>query len=414
MNTTLPSFRSPIKRLRDTPLALVTDAYRQRLDELGYSSSTQSHYIGGIAHFAVWMKFENISLNDINPDVIVRFIQSHLPVCQCPGKVQRRPYQVRAALQQLMPVLQDAGFTQVVSKPDQIQIELNRFDEYLRDYRGLASNTRRQRLTIVGDLLRSSIKEDQQIGRLDVSLLRAFMNDRLERWSPTSCAVAAGALRAYLRFRALNGDDVKPLLPVIGSPACWKLSSLPETINDVDIERLLHSFNAPLPSRYRGVAIAQCVARLGLRASEVVGLELDDIDWQVGTLRLRRCKSRRVDIMPMPKSVGSAIADYLCNERPTCDSRRVFVRHVAPVEVPIKPSLVGRVMRDAYLRCNLPYSRVHIFRHSLASSVLDNGGTLKEVADILRHRSLDTAQIYAKLDERRLSDVTMPWPGVKS
>ena len=413
MTTVLPSFRSPIKRLRDTPLAHFTDAYRQRLDALGYAKSTQSHYIGGIAHFAVWMKIKNISPNDIHQDVLVRFIQTHLPVCRCPGKVQRRPYQVRAALQQLMPVLRDAGFTQAISQPDQIQIELDRFDDYLRDHRGLTSNTRRQRRTIVGDLLRHSLNEDQQIRRLDVSLLQAFMNDRFERWSPASCAVVAGALRAYLRFRALNGDNVTPLLPVIGSPACWKLSSLPETISNADIERVLNSFNAPLPSRYRGAAIAQCVARLGLRASEVVGLELDDIDWQVGTLRLRRCKSRRVDIMPMPKAVGSAIADYLCNERPTCDSRRVFVRHVAPVEVPIKPSLVGRVIRDAYQRCNLPYSRVHIFRHSLASRVLNNGGTLKEVADILRHRNLDTAQIYAKLDESRLSEVTMPWPGVK-
>jgi len=413
MTTVLPSFRSPIKRLQDTPLAQFKDAYRQRLDALGYSKSTQSHYIGGIAHFAVWMKIENISPNDICSDVLVQFIQAHLPVCRCPGKVQRRPYQVRAALQQLIPVLLDAGFTQAIPEPNEIQTELERFDDYLRDHRGLASNTRHQRRTIIEDLLRHSLNGSRQLRRVDARLLHAFMNDRLERWSPASCAVVAGALRAYLRFRALHGDNVKPLLPVIGSPACWKLSSLPETISDADIERVLSSFNAPLPSRYRGAAIAQCVARLGLRASEVVGLDLDDIDWKVGTLRLRRCKSRRVDIMPMPRSVGSAIADYLCNERPACDSRRVFVRHVAPVEVPIKPSLVGRVIRDAYQRCDLHYSRVHLFRHSLASCVLDNGGTLKEVADILRYRNLDTAQIYAKLDERRLSEVTMPWPGAK-
>jgi site-specific recombinase XerD len=92
----------------------------------------------------------------------------------------------------------------------------------------------------------------------------------------------------------------------------------------------------------------------------------------------------------------------------------VFVRHYAPVEVPLRANVVGRVIRDAYRRCGLPYTRVHIFRHSLAARILDAGGSLKEVADMLRHRHLDTAQIYAKLDERRLSEVAMPWPGSSS
>jgi len=297
---------------------------------------------------------------------------------------------------------------------DEVEVELDAFDSYLRDQRGLADNTRLQRRKIVGDMLRHSFDDKQHLRPLDSTLLRSFLTERLESWSASSGAVVASALRAYYRFRAMQGDDVVKLLPVIASPACWKLSSLPETMSSEQIEQVLSSFQAPLASRRRGAAVAQCVARLGLRASEVVSLELDDIDWKQGNLQLQRCKSRRAEVIPMPDTVGAAIADYLQNERPTCISRRVFVRHVAPVEVPLLPSLVGRVIRDAYQRCGLPFTRVHIFRHSLAARVLDGGGTLKEVADLLGHRCLDTTQIYAKLDEQKLFAVTMPWPGSMS
>ena len=124
-----------------------------------------------------------------------------------------------------------------------------------------------------------------------------------------------------------------------------------------------------------------------------------------------KCKSRRVDVMPLLQTTGCAIAAYLRAERPQTTNRRVFVRHVAPVDEPVGPDVVRRAVREAYQRCGLPYTRVHILRHTLASRLLNTGGTLKEVADVLRHRELNTSQIYAKVDIGRLSAVAMPWPG---
>jgi integrase len=138
---------------------------------------------------------------------------------------------------------------------------------------------------------------------------------------------------------------------------------------------------------------------------------LDDIDWSAGTLRVVKGKSRRVDLMPLPPETGRAIAEYLRTERPPTANRRVFVRHVAPVDEPVGSDVVRNTVRKAYCRCGLPYTRVHILRHAMASRLLDTGGTLKEVADVLRHRQLDTTLIYAKVDLRRLGAVVMPWPG---
>lgn len=138
----------------------------------------------------------------------------------------------------------------------------------------------------------------------------------------------------------------------------------------------------------------RCLVDLGLREREVVCLELDDIDWDAGTLRICKGKSRRVDVLPLPHSTGLAIAAYLRSERPSTVNRRVFVRHVAPLDEPIRPDVVRNTVRQAYRRCGLPYTRVHILRHTLASRLLETGGTLKEVADMLRHRALDTSMIY--------------------
>jgi integrase len=157
--------------------------------------------------------------------------------------------------------------------------------------------------------------------------------------------------------------------------------------------------------------MVRCLIDLGLREREVVSLELDDIDWEAGTLRIRKGKSRRVDVLPLPQTTGHAIATYLRSERPLTINRCVFVRHVAPTDEAIRPDVVRNTVRQAYLRCGLPYTRVHILRHTLARRLLETGGTLKEVADMLRHRALDTSMIYAKVDIGRLAAVAMPWPG---
>jgi len=282
----------------------------------------------------------------------------------------------------------------------------HRFDDHLQRARGLASSTRLRRLAIVGALVRKTNAPTPTADEL-----RQFIAEELARVSPASGGSVATALRSYLRFRAFEGDRVDHLLPVIASPAHWRLAPLPQSLSCTEVEQLLAAFPPELPSRYRSHAMVRCVVDLGLRSSEVINLALEDIDWEAGTVRIAKSKSRRVDVMPLPQATGRAIAEYLRSERPPTANRKIFVRHVAPVDKPVGPDVVRRAVRDAYRRCGLPYTRVHILRHTLASRLLNAGGTLKEVADVLRHRELNTSLIYAKVDMGRLSAVAMPWPG---
>ena len=394
----------PAAWLRASTLAPYVPAYWCHLVKRCYAPATVRMYLCGVAHFARWSRRRRLDLGHLGRDAD-RFLDEHLPQCACPYPVQRCRHQVRAALRQLQAVLADAGI-QSDDRLDPIEVELRRFDEHMLQAKGLAENTRLRRLSVVRSMMNQTASAMPTAGEL-----RHFIAQELTRICPASAGSMATALRSYLRFRAFEGDRVEHLLPIIASPACWRLAPLPQTLSRADVERLLGAFPPGLPSRLRSYAIVRCLVDLGLRTQEVSSLALEDIDWAAGTLRIVKCKSRRVDLMPLPPATGRAIAEYLRAERPTTANRQVFVRHVAPVDEPVSANVVRNTVRDAYRRCGLPYTRVHLLRHTLARRLLDTGSTLKEVADVLRHRELNTSLIYAKVDIGRLSAVAMPWPG---
>ncbi len=402
--------RVPAAWLQESDLAPFMAAYVHRLRDRHYTLATVRAYVYAVAHFAHW-SHRRLGAGDLTDEVVLRFVDEHLPHCDCPPPVQRGPHQTRAALRQLLSTLAEAGVSINAGRADPIEEELRRFDDHMRDARGLAHNTRIGRLGVVRSLLRSCADNDPRAFTPSADELRRFIAQELGRISVASAGPLATALRCFLRYRALGGEPVQHLLPVIAAPAHWRLAPLPRTLSCGELAQLLDAFPVGLSSRLRACAMVRCIADLGLRSREVVALELDDIDWTAGTLRVGSSKSRRADVLPLPSTTGRAIAAYLRLERPTTASRRVFVRHVAPVDEPIGPDVVRNAVRLAYRRCGLPYTRVHILRHTLASRLLETGGTLKEVADVLRHRALDTSMIYAKVDLKRLAAVAMPWPG---
>lgn len=393
-------------RLRASALAPFAQPFWDRLSEQRYSSGTARQYMNCVAHFAHWSRRRRFALQSLDQH-IVAFVDEHLPRCTCAAPVQRSRNQVRAALRHLVAVINASGVQQEHHLGGAIDEQVQRFDDHLLHAKGLAGSTRLRRTAIVRVLL--SMTSNAMTPSSEE--LRRFLAQELSHVSAASGGVTATAVRSYLRFRAFEGDRVDHLLPVVASPAHWRIAPLPQTLTPDEVNRLLAAFPADLPSRLRCYALVRCLIDLGLRSSEAIALELDDIDWVAGTVRISRSKSRRADVLPLPQLTGAAIADYVRSERPQTMSRRIFVRHVAPVDAPVAADVVRRAVRQAYRRAGLPHTRVHILRHTLASRLLNTGGTLKEVADVLRHRELDTSLIYAKVDFARLGAVAMPWPG---
>lgn len=296
---------------------------------------------------------------------------------------------------------------------DHIDEELRRYDEHLRDVRGLAAGTRRDRIQVAERLLRQEFAGHRvDLAKLRPEDVRRFLARQIDAHrSSSNASRLASALRSYFRYRSTRGDRPEALSAVITSPVHWKLATLPRALTPDEVERLLNSFTAQRRWPKRGYAIVRCALDMGLRSCEIAQLRIRDIDWHAGTVTLKATKSLRQDILPLPLTTGQALAEYLQHERPATSNSAVFVRHQAPRGQSMTAHAIRSVIRRAYRRIGLTHSRSHALRHTLACRLVESGSSLKEVADVLRHRSLETTRIYAKLDTPKLSAVALPWPG---
>jgi len=343
--------------LLESQLASCVDAFTQHLIERRYASHTADTYLACIAHFAHWLTQCGLDVHRIDEKVVQQFLDDHLPRCECAKQVYRVRQDLRAALGHLLVVLRNNA---VIADPPMgttpVDDELRCFDDHMNHVRGLAPKTRSQYLCIIHRLLfEQFVAHPIVISAIKPDEVRKFVAHQSELCSiPASISTTISALRGYFRYRATRGDLVHHLIGVTCYPANWQLASLPKALSSVEVEQLLGALIYDGPSARRTGAIVHCALDLGLRSSEVANLGLDDIDWCAATITLRRTKSRREDVMPLPAATGRAIADYLKFERPQTSNRAVFVRNIAPRDQPIGPDLIRKSIRQAYTRAGLP------------------------------------------------------------
>jgi integrase/recombinase XerD len=391
-------------------LAPIVQDYREHFEARRYQAKRVRRYVASVFHFGHWLRSEDWAVQNVDEAVVGRFISDHLPNCTCPRPVQGNPIINRAALNHLIRILYAKG---IIHRPvaDPITRELALFDEKMTQVWGLAQGTRDHRCRIIRRLLKAQFGSGSiDPTSISPSTIRSFVLDDAT-WSRSTIRVMAGAVRCYLRHRKLLGDNVTDLMHAVPQPACWGQTKLPEALSGNELEQLFRSFDAACPSRRRGYAMVRCLADLGLRSSEVVRLSLDDIDWQAGTIRITLGKGRRADVLPLPGATGEAIADYLLHERPKTTCRQIFVRHVAPLGEPVGRRVVQKAVHAAYHRLGWDRTRVHILRHTLATRLVNAGTPMKQIADVLRHRSIVTSATYTRVDSSRLSAVALCWPG---
>ncbi len=403
--------------LLESQLSPYVDAFMLHLFDSRYASNTIGNYLAGLTHFAHWTTLCNIDVKSIDEKLIQQFLDDHLPRCHCEAPVFFARKDLSAALGHLLVLLRaNAVVADPVIELTPVDEELRRFDDHMNRVRGLAPQTRKHSLAVIRRLLLGQFGDQVvAISAIQPDHIRQFVASQSEFCKvPASISAPISALRSYFRYRTTLGDKVHHLVGVTSFPANWQQASLPKTLDSDEIERLLATLDYDGAAARRTAAIVHCALDLGLRSSEVAHLGLDDIDWSAATITLRHTKGRRDDIMPLPAATGQAIADYLQFERPQTTNRAVFVRNVAPRDQPVGPDLIRNLIRQAYARAGLLYTRSHLLRHTMASRLLAGGSSLKEVADVLRHRSLNTTLVYAKLDSRNLAEVALPWPGSAS
>lgn len=399
----------------DSEFNACADSYISHLTTHGYQPGTIANYVGCVWRFGRWLIGQRIDTAHIDERVVDCFLRSLLPSGEAVVPLFRQPTNVRAALRQFLAMIRstESRVNPCPRSLDPISIEVEEYDRYLVEVRGLVLVTRTPRCRHVRGFLVACCGDGPlRIDLLGPADVKGFCDRYTVGWKPASINALGNSLRSYFAYRASHGDSVEALRAAIPSVAHWRHAGLPQGLTAEQITLLLAAFDRHSATGMRDYAIARCLLDLGLRRTEVARLCLEDFDWYAGTVRIHG-KGKRIDVLPLPDATGRAIAAYLQNGRPPTTRREVFVRHRPPVNAPADPDMVRNAVRNAAKRCGLEtlIRGTHIFRHTVACRLVQHGASLKDIADILRHRSLDTTTIYAKVDLQSLAQVALPWPG---
>lgn len=398
------------QQLKRGPHRPVVDLYAARLlaDELAPHGVWRS--LNLFSDLVNWLASRESRLEDLDENAVERFLSDRSIVQTIqPGD--------RAALHRLLSTLRQAsviapGPVAAVTVHEQI---FEAFSIYLRRDRGLVANSALRHLPVIRLFLREVCPDGpgdlSRIGRSDVV---RFIERHAADWSPAWGKAMCWTLRSFLRYLHHKGLNPQALATCVPSIRTWRFVNLPTYLSAAQVQAVLEGCDRTTPLGRRDYAILLMLAKLGLRASEVATLTLDDIDWRAGEMRIR-AKGRQQATMPIPPDVGAAIVAYLRDGRPSPSScRRVFLRTLAPHTGFASGCAVTMIAKTALDRAGIhgcAHRGAHIFRHSLATELLRSGATLSQIGQLLRHQSHDVTRIYAKVDLAALRPLSLPWPG---
>ena len=406
------SIKSACQRIRAEFKAVVAKLVTS-LRTRGYADKTISFYEEVAVHFSFWLTKRRIGPCQLKDCHIAEFLSRHLPKCGCPVVGVRQRNTVRAGLVHFAAILRDAGYMeQPKAAAEGIDLEMQSFDDYMLKIVGLQQATRLYRRRYVREFLRHFFPDGcVRPSRLTPKGVVSYLSKRGAGMKTGSTKVVASSLRSYFRFRRLSGGCDESLALAVPAFASWRSASLPTVLADEQVERLLSAFDLETVAGRRDYAITRCLVDLGLRAQEAARLRLDDIDWRRSVVRIAETKSRRDDELPLTSAVGAALAAYIRRGRPNTTAREVFLLLRAPVGQRVtRATITGVVVRAAYRAGLASITGSRILRHSAATRMLRHGTSIKEIADVLRHKCLDTTAIYMKIDLPHLAAVALPWP----
>src|SRR6266542_407722 len=377
------------------PLAVLADGFRAELDRLGYTPSSREFKLAEVARLSAWLERRGLGAGDICSARLEEFL------ADLAARSGRAPTLV--AMRPLLAWLRGRGLC-----GDDPQPAPGPLDELMERYRHWMVTDRQL--------------APRTIGRYEQGA-RLFLDGRARRGggpagveglaeaarglSAKSLQGRVAELRSLLRFLYLQAMIATPLGQGVPPVPGWKDTGVPRRLAVTEVQALLDSCDRATVSGKRDFAILLLLARMGLRAAEVAGLELDDLDWRAGELVVHG-KAGRCDRMPLPAEVGEAVATYLLEARPRAGCRATFLTLVAPPRA-MGHTTVGQMVWRQCRIAGLEPVRAHRLRHALATELLSQGVRLPEIAQVLRQRDLATTAIYAKVDYPALRELALPW-----
>jgi site-specific recombinase XerD len=395
--------------IRD-PLGDHPERFQRHLESQHYSQASIIQYGDCIARLRNQMRLLEVDLKDLDTDLAVRLVAK-------PGLGTSRSRHNAFIVKKFIAFLTALGASkpEIVVTPDETaRGRLKReYEEYLLRQRGLSKRTVIHKWGFANRFLTfyfQGVESDlSKVAPVDIV---RFMQHLISRDRPYRDKTAASHLRSFFLFLFESGRTSTNLAPSVPRIAQQHRATLPRHLAPEELEDLLAAVRVDSPIGRRNYAMVLLLARLGLRASEIVAMRVDDIDWRAGEILIRG-KGQQHDRLPLPQDVGTALAEYLLRDRNTA-SRALFVTERAPRRPFSRGNFLNRILKVAFAKAKLEpptkYIGTHILRHTLATSLARHGASLAEIGDMLRHRSQETTMIYAKLDIDGLRSIALPWP----
>ena len=409
---TIRFFKHPraIERFRSGPLAGHIDQFAGLLFEQGYSRVYARNKLWLLRDLDRWLDRHGLCAAQLDERRLAEFARNRA------RRGRRLQNGNGPMLEKFLAHLRESGAAPVPAliRPRDAKSRLEyAFAEYLAKERGVCGATVDNYLHEISRFLAHRCRrEPLSPSRIRAKALNAFVLYRARQVGPRRAKLTVTALRSFCQFLRFRGDLTHDLSGAVLTVPNWRLTSVPPSLKPDEVRRLLSRCDQRTATGQRNFTILLILARLGLRASEIMLMTLDDIDWEAGEFVVRG-KGSRHERLPLPRDVGDAVATYLRRWRPRCATRRLFVCLKAPIRGFSTYEGVSSIVKRALARAGLrpPKRGAHLLRFTLATNMLRRGGSLAEVAEILRHRHPDTTALYAKIDLHALRTVAPRWPG---
>ena len=397
-----------LRRLHEGPLGDYVNLYAAQLLREGHCYQSGTRCIRIVGDFSEWLARRHFNISDVDESLVGQYLRFRT-------QYQRPFCSDRPALCRLLGLLRqiDVIAPQTIIPPKPLEQIEQDFEHYLLRERGLSQTTAIRHRPPLRKFLQECCREGTaRFSRLSSEDIVRFIVDHAHDQSPLTARSMCWTLRAFTRYLVYRGYIVDDLAAAVPSVRSWRFGPLPDHLPPPKIQRVLDGCDRTTAIGKRDYAVLLLLARLGLRANEVATLALEDIDWHSGLLTVRG-KGRQLAVMPLLSEVGIALADYLQHGRWTTDSRRVFIRSLAPHRGFTSSSSISMIAVSALERAgvDVPRKGTHIFRYSLATQLLGAGASLTEIGQVLRHQNHDTTRLYAKVDINALRKLGLPWPG---
>jgi site-specific recombinase XerD len=398
-------------RLRSGSVGPYLPRFVSALEQRRFSRDTIRRYIRGADSLCRWLDGQGVAVVEANQGHVERYVRQHTRLPDI-HYAQGRLCKAALSVPFIATVLREQGILSGSVPVSKADAWLARFDNHLMRVHGLSHESRHNYLRYVRRLIQSLQMSEPDWTTLNAQHIRDFVCSEAAKRKTGSCRVVITAIRALLRFLAAEGvvpPNLHRAVPVVRE---WRHASLPQHISTEELERVLQICRTSTAGCSRDACIILMMARLGMRAGEVRQLNLNDIDWIEGEIHVRAGKSRRERTLPLFEEVGKALSVYL-RERPESAERSIFLTLLPPYRPLAYSTAISRISRHIFEEAGVQGPRLgaHRLRHTVATHLVRRGSSFKEVADVLGHTSLKSTAIYAKLDERSLQKVALPWPG---